>query len=42
MEYYYVGFDNIYGDELRSLKCHKLGQLTAFKGTVTRTTEVRP
>ena len=24
------------------MKCSKLGQLTAFKGTVTRTTEVRP
>ena len=24
------------------MKCEKLGQLTAFKGTVTRTTEVRP
>lgn len=39
---YTVAFENIHGDELSNLKCDKLGKLVAFKGTVTRTAEVRP
>lgn len=32
----------MHGENLVDLKCSKLGKLVAFKGTVTRTAEVRP
>jgi DNA replication licensing factor MCM6 len=39
---YYVGFEGFYPEEVRALNCSHLGKLTCMKGTVTRTTEVRP
>lgn len=41
-EKYYVAFDHIYPENLRTLKCSMLGKLLCLKATVTRTTEVRP
>ncbi|KAG1678255.1 hypothetical protein FOA52_013875 [Chlamydomonas sp. UWO 241] len=40
---YYIKFFNLPGsDRLRDLKVDKIGHLTCFRGTVTRTSEVRP
>ncbi|KAG2499995.1 hypothetical protein HYH03_002277 [Edaphochlamys debaryana] len=39
---YYVAFVNSWAQRLRDLRTSKLSQLTAFSGTVTRTSEVRP
>lgn len=45
-EKYEVTFDYSinHGDQanVRDLRCNKLGKLFSFRGTVTRTTEVRP
>jgi DNA replication licensing factor MCM6 len=45
-ETYECSFDNGYDeglkDSVRGLKCHYLGKLIKLKGTVTRTSEVRP
>lgn len=39
---YFVAFSEVFSEDLRSLKCSVLGCLKSLKGTVTRTTEVRP
>ncbi|PNW85268.1 hypothetical protein CHLRE_03g178650v5 [Chlamydomonas reinhardtii] len=39
---YYVAFVSSWPQRMRDLRTSKLGQLTAFAGTVTRTSEVRP
>ena len=40
---FYVSFYNLHElDSIRSLKTDKLGKLIAIKGTLTKTTEVRP
>lgn len=40
---FYVSFYNMHEVEnIRSLKTEKLGKLVCIKGTVTKTTEIRP
>ncbi|KXZ56847.1 hypothetical protein GPECTOR_1g764 [Gonium pectorale] len=39
---YYVAFVSSWPQRMRDLRTSKLGQLTAFAGTVTRSSEVRP
>ncbi|GIL73158.1 hypothetical protein Vretimale_4752 [Volvox reticuliferus] len=39
---YYVAFVSAWPQRMRDLRTSKLGQLTAFAGTVTRSSEVRP
>jgi DNA replication licensing factor MCM6 len=39
---YYVAFVSAWPQRMRDLRTSKLGQLTAFSGTVTRSSEVRP
>ncbi len=39
---YYVAFVSAWPQRLRDLRTSKLGQLAAFTGTVTRSSEVRP
>ncbi|GLC44375.1 hypothetical protein PLESTB_000476200 [Pleodorina starrii] len=39
---YYVAFVSSWPQRMRDLRTSKLGQLTAFSGTVTRSSEVRP
>jgi DNA replication licensing factor MCM6 len=45
-EYYEVSFDSGHSlgqdHSVRGLKCNQIGRLISLKGTVTRTSEVRP